>query len=457
MNIGIIIIAIVAILLILIVVYVYSSQRHQADITKCGPTSCTLDTYLKVECVYDNTSKQYSWNCSGDPIFMFRGIPLWVTFTRNKDITKMPILFVFHGNSRNAVDYSNWWKEFTDASSGYIVVCPEFSTDNFPGANKYATGNVLKDGNNIDPTTNVINPIQDWTFSLIEPMFDYIKTKYNNTSLTYNAWGHSAGAQFLHRFAMAVPNRLDKIVCANSGFYTQPFRVNGKDDGGPDFLVEDVLKYPYGLVLTYTPGSKSSLGYYIVSNEKDLEVDLNTFLGKNITILLGKNDNGTIGSINGSPQPAPRNTTTSPSGGNYEHKTWWVNKIYGLNPPIDNRPDYPLWESNDIIYPNNYNDVLSNLKPQMDDSIWGDSSSSNRFSRNSRGKVYYYSMQSVAFKLSVPFNWKLIEVDNVGHDAQNMARAAYTVFDTTVNIKPQATSSNTKPDAPPDGGDEGGH
>ena len=35
--------------------------------TACGKTSCTLDKYSKIECVYNKTSKKYEWNCSGYP------------------------------------------------------------------------------------------------------------------------------------------------------------------------------------------------------------------------------------------------------------------------------------------------------------------------------------------------------------------------------------------------------
>ncbi len=39
----------------------------------------------------------------------------------------------------------------------------------------------------------------------------------------YDAFGHSAGGQILHRFALLMPDsRVDRIIAANSGFYTLP-------------------------------------------------------------------------------------------------------------------------------------------------------------------------------------------------------------------------------------------
>jgi hypothetical protein len=132
--------------------------------------------------------------------------------------TNSEILFVFHGNGRNAKDYRDAMITKADQYN-FIVITPEFSIDNFPGGDAYNLGNVFTDGDNPSPST--LNSEDMWTFSVIEPLFDYIKDRINNNVLTYQVFGHSAGGQFAHRFTMFKPNaRSHKIVASASGWYT---------------------------------------------------------------------------------------------------------------------------------------------------------------------------------------------------------------------------------------------
>jgi len=470
----------IILILTLIIIILFTSSK-----TNFGSTSDSINTYQFLALPKDQ-QMNYLNNAINVPItklFMCREVPLWIYFTPGKDISKLPILFVFHGNNRNAVDYIKMWKEFADASpNGYIIVCAEFSNEYFPKATGYATGNIMQDGNNRDPETNAINPISAWTFSLIEPIFDDICLMTNNSSNTYSAWGHSAGAQFLHRFAMLIDNRLDKIVCANAGFYTQPFKLNGEtfcpnyngessedsDKICAQFIDKlDILKYPYGLTLKYeeTDREDHTIDKVVIFNNIDNLLD--TFASKNMTIILGQNDNGTVDDKNcnatssvsgidcthGAPQPAPRNSTTAAIGHNYEHRTWWnVGTIWenNINPPGPTT---------------SYKTLLPD--PEIGKTIFGQNSEQNRYSRNARGQVYFYSNYLRAkSKPNTPFNWNLVQVPNVGHDPQNMARASYNIFDPAVNVKcvtgnpvpcPQPTSDSIPPDAPPGGGDEGGN
>jgi pimeloyl-ACP methyl ester carboxylesterase len=150
------------------------------------------------------------------------------------------MVFVFHGNGRNAKDYRD--AMISKANQyGFIVITPEFSRTNFPGGDAYNLGNVFIDGDNPSPST--LNPESEWTFSVIEPLFDFVKQNVNNTSLKYQIFGHSAGGQFAHRFVMYKPNaRYDKVVASASGWYTVP-----------DFNVS----FPYGF--TQSPLETSNL------------------------------------------------------------------------------------------------------------------------------------------------------------------------------------------------------
>lgn len=137
----------------------------------------------------------------------------------NKTVST-PILFVFHGTGRNAKDYRNAMQSKANQFN-FIVLAPEFSIQNFPSGDQYNLGNVFVDGDNPSPTT--LNPESEWTYSIIEPLFDYVKVQINNSNTTYDVFGHSAGAQFAHRLLMFKPNaRVNKAVISASGWYTFP-------------------------------------------------------------------------------------------------------------------------------------------------------------------------------------------------------------------------------------------
>jgi len=166
--------------------------------------------------------------------------------------TTAPILFIFPGTDRNADDYLETWITLAD-QKGVMVFSFEFSVNYYPMSTNYQTGFILDENGNL-------NNEDVWTFSVIEPVFDYIKTNLVNNTNSYNMFGHSAGGQFVHRFVQFKPNsRVNYAVSANAGWYTVP-------DTSVDF--------PYGL---------KNAG---ISNE-DLQ---NSYL-KNLEIHLGQNDN----------------------------------------------------------------------------------------------------------------------------------------------------------------------
>ena len=168
-----------------------------------------------------------------------------------------PIIFVFHGAERNAEDYRNTMIAKAD-EFGFIIIAPEFSEQNYPGGDGYNLGNVFIDSDN--PSQATLNPENEWAFSIVEPLFDYVKAQINNTNSTYNIFGHSAGGQFAHRFIMFKPNaRINKVVASASGWYTFPNLS---------------IDFPYGF------------------NASPLEdVSLNNLLSKQVYIQVGENDN----------------------------------------------------------------------------------------------------------------------------------------------------------------------
>lgn len=121
--------------------------------------------------------------------------------------TECPILFVMHGNTRNAAGYRDHWVPWAD-SQGFVVLAPEFSRQQWPGSRTYNQGDMAAQA---DPAM--------WSYSVIEHLFDAVRT----TQTHYRIFGHSAGAQFVHRLLYALPkNRASLALIANAGWYTLP-------------------------------------------------------------------------------------------------------------------------------------------------------------------------------------------------------------------------------------------
>src|SRR5690606_9637813 len=141
------------------------------------------------------------------------------------DVTKMPILFVMHGTNRNADTYRDNWVDLAKEYNVLIIV-PEFSREYFPTSRQYNYGNIMtKEGVHI--------PKSEWSYTLIDPIFDTVVQDVQSNESAYDIFGHSAGSQFTHRFAIFLnQTKANRIVSANAGTYTMP-----------DFEVE----FPFGL------------------------------------------------------------------------------------------------------------------------------------------------------------------------------------------------------------------
>jgi len=62
-----------------------------------------------------------------------------------------------------------------------------------------------------------------WVFNDFDAVFDYIVNITGTQQASYDMFGHSAGAQVLHRYALlSANNKVNRIFAANAGFYTLP-------------------------------------------------------------------------------------------------------------------------------------------------------------------------------------------------------------------------------------------
>ncbi len=235
--------------------------------------SCEKDNASAIQINQLNSgSSQFVFTYSGlpqKPINVFYNIP-------SGNRTNMPIVMLFHGDERNANEYRDIWINASN-QYGFMVFAPEFNSTDFPGGSSYIIGNVYQDGNY--PTIQTLNNESVWTFSIVEPLFDYIKTNSGTTALTYNMFGHSGGGQFVHRFVLIKPDaRYDKAVAANSGWYTVP-------DG--------VANFPYGIlncpIAAINPNNYFSRKLYITVGELDNNGSDPTLRHNNASDLQGLN------------------------------------------------------------------------------------------------------------------------------------------------------------------------
>ena len=126
-----------------------------------------------------------------------------------------PVVIVMHGTRRNADEYRDQWHALS-LEYDFLLLVPEFNDRDFPGSNAYNLG-YIRDSKGRP------RPEQRWAYSAIEPLFDDAVRRFGMATTGYSLYGHSAGAQFVHRFLFHAPDvRVRQAVAANAGWYTMP-------------------------------------------------------------------------------------------------------------------------------------------------------------------------------------------------------------------------------------------
>jgi poly(3-hydroxybutyrate) depolymerase len=141
-------------------------------------------------------------------------VPVW--YLRPPGISSAaPVVFVMHGVGRDADRYLAEWAPLA-VQHGFVVVVPEFTKEAFPGADAYNLGATQgADGR--------LKPKEAWSYAVIESAFDAVRAREKLVAPSYLLYGHSAGAQFVHRFVMLGAGRRMKLaVAANAGWYAFP-------------------------------------------------------------------------------------------------------------------------------------------------------------------------------------------------------------------------------------------
>jgi len=184
-----------------------------------------------------------------------------------------PILFALSGSDRAAAYIRDCWAAHADSLNA-LIVAPEFDQVAFPDALAYNYGNVGTFNNHV----NSIRPREVWSYNILGRLFEYVRHATFSQRSQFTLFGHSAGAQFAHRFlALTRRGLADPVICANAGWYMLP------DNG---------VEYPAGAAGT---------GFG--------DDDLRRYLASRMIILLGEAD------INETEEGLPRSAAALAQGG----------------------------------------------------------------------------------------------------------------------------------------------
>ena len=135
------------------------------------------------------------------------GKPLDVFAYRPAGSGRGALLIVMHGLNRNADGYREYAVSLAD-KLGMLVVAPLFDKERFP-TDAYQRGNVVEKG--------VPQPKEEWTYNYIPKLVAEMRRREGRADMPYFLIGHSAGGQFLTRFAAFLPGDAARIVAANPG------------------------------------------------------------------------------------------------------------------------------------------------------------------------------------------------------------------------------------------------
>jgi pimeloyl-ACP methyl ester carboxylesterase len=141
------------------------------------------------------------------------------------------VVFIMHGANRNADDYLRRFRPMAERY-GALAIAPEFPKSLYgPDSEPYTLGL----GKGKTPSGGTFQPQKwrnshDYVYSEIEHLFESLRRQLDLETCSYRIWGHSAGAQFVHRLITFLPDaRVESAVAANAGFYTMPTMGSGED------------------------------------------------------------------------------------------------------------------------------------------------------------------------------------------------------------------------------------
>lgn len=119
------------------------------------------------------------------------------------------VVVVMHGMDRNAAGYRDAWSAHAEAH-GFLLICPEFSAAKFPGVRYFNYGNAQA-------------AEAAWTFFALDRAVGAVLAGLGAAPTAFALYGHSAGAQFVHRYLLLTgAPHARRVIIANAGWYSWP-------------------------------------------------------------------------------------------------------------------------------------------------------------------------------------------------------------------------------------------
>ena len=125
-----------------------------------------------------------------------------------------PVVIVQHGMNRNGDEYRDAWIPAADRHRALIVAIT-YPNASWPGARTYNDGHVQEEDGNIRPR-------DAWSNAIPARVFGLLQQAHVTTRPRAILWGHSAGAQFVHRLLGLQPETWEHVGAGNAGWYTLP-------------------------------------------------------------------------------------------------------------------------------------------------------------------------------------------------------------------------------------------
>jgi hypothetical protein len=218
----------------------------------------------------------------GSGSFITRGgkghenIDLTVYYHKPKKFNKFTkVLLVIPGSGRNGDSYRDSWIQ-TSEKHNVLILSPSYPEKNYnyggyhlgnmitvfdisKGVSyKKGTNQVWMDENEVE--FNINSNSKTWIYNDFDRIFSIAKKSLKFQAKKYDMFGHSAGGQILHRFAIFYPqSKADRILASNAGSYTPTaYQTN----------------FPFG-----------------IKNTNTKKRNLKKSFKKNLTIFLGELDN----------------------------------------------------------------------------------------------------------------------------------------------------------------------
>ena len=167
------------------------------------------------------------------------------------EIADMPVQFVIPGVARNGSSYRNAWVSKADEYK-VVILTLDLDDEQF-SESMYQRGNIVN-------SAGAFNDPDKMIFHLVDDVFEFFLQSSLSNATKYNVWGHSAGAQFTHRYMeFGTSNRVNRYIAANPGWYT---------------FIDSSIDFPYGI------------------GDAETVIDFNraTVYGRPFTLMLGTAD-----------------------------------------------------------------------------------------------------------------------------------------------------------------------